>query len=632
MKRLHFKLHLKPRPLQACATEKFAFPSPAGEGCYTSSQNIAIRWGEALMYPIDLMMLIRNNLKCIGLYLSLFVTTAAFSQSVNDLGKIALAVSMPAAIEGLDAPQLTKLETKITQMVTASGLAASPAKVNFTIYPTFSIIESKVVEGGMAKITTTKVELSLFIKQVDNNIIFSTFTKQITGSGNTVPLSIANAISKISSTDTQFKQFIETGKQKIIQYYETSCSDILTKSESLLLLQNYEQALALLMSVPEEVKCFNTVQDRSIIVYQALQNQKCAKEIQTAKATLAAKKYSEVLDLLGQIDPAASCFAEAQALLKDIEGKISEEEKKEWDLLMIRYQDAVALEKLRIDAIKQIAVSYQTASPAKENKTAPVQTKETEVNREATVVKSTPVVDSDTKKHRYFALLMGVEEYQDPAIASLSEPIKDAGLLKQLLLDKYTFEESNITFLKNPTFEDVSIAFEEMSRKIEPTDYLLIFYAGHGYFDEKTNIGYWLPSDAQKKTTTKWFRNSALVENIRAINSKHTLLIADACFSGGIFKTRAPFNNASPDIADMMRRPSRKAMTSGSLTTVPDKSVFMKYLLRILTENQNKFLPSEDLFDEVKTAMKNNSDTKPLYGEIQNVGDEGGNFVLIRKN
>ena len=29
--------------------------------------------------------------------------------------------------------------------------------------------------------------------------------------------------------------------------------------------------------------------------------------------------------------------------------------------------------------------------------------------------------------------------------------------------------------------------------------------------------------------------------------------------------------------------------------------------------------------------MKNNSDTKPLYGEIQNVGDEGGNFVLIKR-
>ena len=80
-----------------------------------------------------------------------------------------------------------------------------------------------------------------------------------------------------------------------------------------------------------------------------------------------------------------------------------------------------------------------------------------------------------------------------------------------------------------------------------------------------------------------------------------------------------------------MKRSSRKAMTSGSLTTVPDKSIFMRYCLKVLQDNQNKYLPSEDLFDEIRLAMKNNSDTKPLYGEIQNAGDAGGNFVLILK-
>ena len=255
-----------------------------------------------------------------------------------------------------------------------------------------------------------------------------------------------------------------------------------------------------------------------------------------------------------------------------------------------------------------------------------------EIEATSNPVRVTLKPKESTTTHRYFALLIAVEEYTDPAIASLSEPLKDANKLKEVLKSKYTFEDQDITILKNPTFEDLNVAFEDLSKKIEPTDFLLIFYAGHGYFDEKTNIGYWLPADAQEKNRAKWFRNSALVENIGAINSKHTLLIADACFSGGIFKTRAPFNNANADIANMIKRPSRKAMTSGSLTTVPDKSVFMKYLLKALDENNNQYLPSEDLFDDVRLSMKNNSDTKPLYGEIQNVGDEGGNFVLIKRN
>ena len=58
----------------------------------------------------------------------------------------------------------------------------------------------------------------------------------------------------------------------------------------------------------------------------------------------------------------------------------------------------------------------------------------------------------------------------------------------------------------------------------------------------------------------------------------------------------------------------------------------MKYLIKTLNENENKYLASEDLFDEIRISMKNNSNTKPLYGEIQNAGDEGGNFVLIRRD
>jgi hypothetical protein len=244
----------------------------------------------------------------------------------------------------------------------------------------------------------------------------------------------------------------------------------------------------------------------------------------------------------------------------------------------------------------------------------------------------TAAVNPASAEDRFHALLIGVDDYQDTKITSLSEAIKDATQLKDILTKQYGFKDKKITFLKNPTYEDMVLTFEDLSRNIGPGDFLLIFYAGHGYYNEKTNIGYWLPADAQQANSVRWFRNSALVENIGAINSKHTLLISDACFSGSIFKTRSAFNNANQDIANLMKRISRKAMTSGSLSTVPDKSVFMKYLLKVLSENNNKYLTSEDLFDEIRLGMRNNADTRPLFGEIQNVGDEGGNFVFIKKD
>ncbi len=296
--------------------------------------------------------------------IAIILTNNLFAQTTNDVGKIALSVVMPDNVEGLNTSQLSKLETKISQIVIASGLAASGYNNNFVVYPKFAIYETNVVEGGMQNITVITSELSLFIKQVDNNMMFSTISKSLKGSGNSKELAITNAISKIPSNDPEFKTFIETGKTKIIKYYETKCEDIISKSDGFVKMQKFEQALGLLMSVPEEVSsCYNKIQDKSIVAYKAYQTQKCSELIQKAKATLASNNFVGALDILADIDPSATCFKEAQTIAKTAEAKVTAEEKKQWDFQMKQYNDEISLEKQRINAIKDIAVSYYKSQP-----------------------------------------------------------------------------------------------------------------------------------------------------------------------------------------------------------------------------------------------------------------------------
>jgi hypothetical protein len=129
--------------------------------------------------------------------------------------------------------------------------------------------------------------------------------------------------------------------------------------------------------------------------------------------------------------------------------------------------------------------------------------------------------------------------------------------------------------------------------------------------------------------TANWFRNSTMRDFIGSIKSKHTILIADACFSGSIFKTRNAFAEPPGGINKLYELTSRKAMTSGTLEIVPDESIFLKYLIKRLEENGQRFLSSEELFSSLKTAVLNNSPNVPQYGTIQNVGDEGGDFIFI---
>jgi len=230
---------------------------------------------------------------------------------------------------------------------------------------------------------------------------------------------------------------------------------------------------------------------------------------------------------------------------------------------------------------------------------------------------------------KYYALVIGINNYGDPQINSLDFCVRDAELFYSTITTKYNFEPENAKLIRNATYGDIVNALDYYAKVIKPVDNLVIFYAGHGHWNETSEIGFWLPNDAQRSSTRNWFRNSTLRDYLREINSKHTLLISDACFAGSILKSRGAFFDAPLAINKLYALPSRKAMTSGTLTEVPDQSTFLRYLVDRLQNNTEKYLSAEQLFSNFRIAVTNNSRVLPQFGVIQDVGDEGGDFIFI---
>lgn len=237
------------------------------------------------------------------------------------------------------------------------------------------------------------------------------------------------------------------------------------------------------------------------------------------------------------------------------------------------------------------------------------------------------------RQGKYYALIIGVSTYNNSKL-NLDRPVKDALKFKETITTHYTFDNNRITTLNNPTRQQIIKELYQLRKKVGHKDNLLIFFAGHGYWDEAAKQGYWWPRDATAEDPSQWLSNSDLKEQIRGIPSSHTLVISDACFSGAIFKTRSAneIKSAPLDILMLNRQPSRRAMTSGTLTTVPDQSVFFSYLIKQLKENTEKFTPSQSLFDTIRQKVIANSLIVPQDGVISETGDEGGDFIFIRKN
>lgn len=241
------------------------------------------------------------------------------------------------------------------------------------------------------------------------------------------------------------------------------------------------------------------------------------------------------------------------------------------------------------------------------------------------------VFDQQKAPPKFYALIMGANDYTDNSITDLDNPISDATKLYNVLTSRYTFEPNDVIFLKDPTREQIINELDRLTRKVGKNDNLLIFYAGHGYWDKETDFGYWIPTDSKANSTANWMANSQIKDYVAAIKSKHTLLIADACFGGSIFHDRKAFQEGSSPIKQAYDAQSRKAMTSGNLTEVPDRSIFLEQLVSRLNANTKDYITAEEIFGSIKDLVMNSSPVTPMYGDIKDAGDEGGDFIFVKK-
>ncbi|MBI5471202.1 MAG: hypothetical protein HY961_02525 [Ignavibacteriae bacterium] len=145
--------------------------------------------------------------------------------------------------------------------------------------------------------------------------------------------------------------------------------------------------------------------------------------------------------------------------------------------------------------------------------------------------------------------------------------------------------------------------------------------------------------NAIERSTSQYISNSDIQTLIGGMPAKHVLLVTDACFAGDLFRGSVemlPYENTPNYFKNVAKRKSRKALTSGGLEPVMDggaegHSVFAYYLLKALATTEGKFFDTYQLFDKLRIPVANNSEQIPELQAIKNTGDEGGQFVFVRK-
>lgn len=229
----------------------------------------------------------------------------------------------------------------------------------------------------------------------------------------------------------------------------------------------------------------------------------------------------------------------------------------------------------------------------------------------------------------YHALIIGNDIYKNFPL--LKTAVADAVAISNILKNEYNFK---VIQIKNGTRRDILTAMDRLRYNLKSQDNLLIYYAGHGYFDADANRGYWLPIDAAKMTTADWISNADITDKLKAIKSKHVIVIADSCYSGSLTRGVSIKVKTTGYYHKISFKRSRTVLTSGGLEPVADSgggkhSVFADVLLKTLRENDN-IIDGTELFSKIRRPVMLNANQTPQYSDIRLAGHEGGDFLFIK--
>ncbi len=232
---------------------------------------------------------------------------------------------------------------------------------------------------------------------------------------------------------------------------------------------------------------------------------------------------------------------------------------------------------------------------------------------------------------RKVAVLFGIDQYVDQRIPSLDNAISDADAVGRVLSEKLGYE---VRVVRNATKADIVRALNELATEVEPTDSVVVYYAGHGDVIEKTGIGYWLPSDASAEDAKQWLSNDDISRMLSSIKARQLAMISDSCYSGAFAKEQKVALDAGrvrPET--VLTRRSVIVMSSGGDEPVADSgrgghSIFAWYLMQDLGK-VNNWQPGTALFPSLQSEVSRAFPQTPQYGAAPSAGHEQGGDYLF---
>jgi len=235
---------------------------------------------------------------------------------------------------------------------------------------------------------------------------------------------------------------------------------------------------------------------------------------------------------------------------------------------------------------------------------------------------------------RKLAVLIGINDYTDRRVPSLSGSIPDARAIGQLLETRLGYET---VLVENGKREAIVRALNKVALEADGADSVIVYYAGHGVVVPVCGVdmGFWLPADGNAEDPGTWLSNADIGRLVSAIGSKQLMLVSDSCYSGSLAGSERVRVGRSAAPADQLTRRAAVVLSSGGNEPVADEgreghSVFAWHFMRAL-ESLSHWQMSSGLFERVRDAVVKDFPQTPQYGASRSAGHQGNTDYLFER-
>jgi hypothetical protein len=310
---------------------------------------------------------LNKNMKSIILSILIVINCNLHAQNTtgksDDAARITLATFVPQQIDQMPEAARSSLANKLSQIVTQNGLGGKAANERFIITANIDVI-SKDLTATAPPMQAYVLDITLYIGDGIDGTKFSSLSTQVKGVGESETKAYISALKNLKTNDPSYQSFIETGKTKIVAFYNSRCDFIIKEAQTLASQNKFDEAIFKLTSVPEVCKdCYDKSMDAVAPIFQRQIDRDCKLKLAEAtnlwSANQSVEGANQVGEILAAIDPSASCFGEVKALYNKIAARVKVLDAREWNYKLKEQ----AQESERIKAYRDIGVAYGNGQP-----------------------------------------------------------------------------------------------------------------------------------------------------------------------------------------------------------------------------------------------------------------------------